>query len=308
MPKCPLILCKILLKGLTQVTEGTNHQWDWIFFDLTITLLTIIVLSDTVIILYLTETGISQSKMVADYKWEVCLLFFTYGRSLLCQRLVCSYQTNEIVTLCCPTSTPRLHESSKRWVFHYFCTLLWIWVCLSMPAFVSRERRAWDDSLSLNNINWRCEMISDSACCLCSVLCIYQLSQHLITSTLLLSGVCNKEGRKELREGEGERERAEEGCFSGVWRQHHTTHLWRWFPGDQLWMSGANWIGCSNKFTSSSFFGKRMTMEFALLHHFPPTTPPYNSRLCFPSFPFCSISPGSRCGAERVLVVPTDKR
>lgn len=234
--------------------------------------------------------------------------FFTYGRSLLCQRLVCSYQTNEIVTLCCPTSTPRLRESSKRCVFHYFCTLLWIWVCLSMPAFVSRERRAWDDSLSLNNINRRCEMISDSACCLCSVLCIYQLSQHLITSTLLLSGVCNKEGRKELREGEGERERAEEGCFSGVWRQHHTTHLWRWFTGDQLWMSGANWIGCSNKCTSSSFFGKRMTMEFALLHHFPPTTPPYNSRLCFPSFPFCSISPGSRCGAERVLVVPTDKR
>lgn len=119
---------------------------------------------------------------------------------------------------------------------------------------------------------------------------------------------CCQENVTKMGRESWEKERAEEGYFSGVWRQQHTAHLWRWFTGDQLWMSGANWIGCSNKFTGFYFFGKRMTMEFTLLHHSPQPHHLTILDFVFPSFPFCSISPGSRCGAERVLLVPTDKR
>lgn len=39
-------------------------------------------------------------------------------------------------------------------------------MCLSVSVFVCVQRRASDDSFSLNNIKRRCEMISDAACCL----------------------------------------------------------------------------------------------------------------------------------------------
>lgn len=82
-------------------------------------------------------------------------------------------------------------------------------MCLSVPAFVSVQRRALDDSFSLNNIKRRCEMISDSACCLsiCSVSPAQPASDY--QDLVVLSRECNKEGRRELIERE--RERTEEG-------------------------------------------------------------------------------------------------
>lgn len=95
--------------------------------------------------------------------------------------------------------------------------------CVSgVPAFVSVQSRPFDDSFSLNNIKRRCEMISDSACCL-SLCSVSRLSQHLITRTLLCcqENVTKRGGERRERKRENEQRK---GSSLGR-RDNSTQHI-----------------------------------------------------------------------------------
>ena len=99
------------------------------------------------------------------------------------------------------------HESRERRPSPLFLHII---LNVGAPAFVSAQSSALDDSFSLNNIKRRCEMISDSACCLSLRRVSPAQPASDYQDLVVLSGECNKEGRWELREGERGRERERE--------------------------------------------------------------------------------------------------
>lgn len=126
--------------------------------------------------------------------------------------------------------------------FFFFCDCMEesLWWLLLLEQY---QAEVWDD--------FRISLLS-----LCA---LSQLSQHLINRPcceLCLENVTKRGGM--------------EG--TGVLLWDVATHLWRWLTRDKLWISGANWIGRSTKFTGSSFFWKRMTAEFSLSSPLPTHT------------------------------------
>lgn len=143
--------------------------------------------------------------------------------------------SNGTITLPCPLRDHSLHTFThplNGGVSIAFRTLLWMWVCLSVLAFVSVQRRAFDDSFSLNNIKRRCEMISDSACCL-SLCSVSRLSQHLITRTLLccLENVTERRG-----EERAERKRGRVALWDVETTEQNTSvEMTLWGPAVDFW-------------------------------------------------------------------------